>query len=227
MKKSKRKMLFLCGAALAAAAAVIGLRAMSERDDKAIYEYNDDEDDWKEDEVEEVTESDNIHADFEKEENENSENCGDYVFTIDGQPVSSEEYGMFIRLLRASGVELSDDDLLKRFIRQRAIDMEAKRRGICVTQEEIDEYNKARFDALAKDEAAREIVEKNVSNAGMTMEEYCKECGIIAEHEIISSKLKTTLEAIYNKRGISDMTAEEYYNGYIDGIASSMKINKA
>lgn len=224
MKKSKRKMLFLCGAALAAAAAVIGLRAMSERDDKAIYEYNDDEDDWKEDEEDKVTES---HVDSEKEENENNENDGDYVFTIDGQPVSSEEYGMFIQLMRASGVELSDDDLLKRFIRQRAIDMEAKHRGIGVTQEEIDEYNKARFDALSKDEAAREIVEKNVSNAGMTMEEYCKECGKIAEQEIISSKLKTTLEAIYNKRGISDMTAEEYYNGYIDGIASSMKINKA
>lgn len=223
MKKSRGKMLFLCGAALAAAA-VIGLRLMSEKDNEAIYEYNDDEDDFSEDESEKDNE--NTHVSPEDEEIQNDEYRGDYVFKIDGQPVSSEEYGMFIQLLRASGIELSDDELLKRFIRQRAIDMEAKRRGICVTQEEIDEFNKARFDALSKDKAAREIVEKNVSGAGMTMEEYCKECSKIAEQEIISSKLKTTLEAIYNKRGISDMTSEEYYNGYIDGIASSMKIDK-
>lgn len=223
MKKSRGKMLFLCGAALAAAA-VIGLRLMSEKDDETIYEYNDDEDDLSEDESE--NDNENTHVVSEEEENKNDGHGGDYVFKIDGQPVSSEEYGMFIQLLKASGIELSDDELLKRFIRQRAIDMEAKRRGICVTQEEIDEFNKARFDALAKDEAAREIVEKNVSGAGMTMEEYCKECSKIAEQEIISSKLKTTLEAIYNKRGISDMTSEEYYNGYIDGIASSMKIDK-
>ena len=223
MKKSRGKMLFLCGAALAAAA-VIGLRLMPEKENEAIYEYNDDEDDLSEDESE--NDNENTHLVSQEEENQNDELSGDYVFKIDGQPVSSEEYGMFIQLLKASGIELSDDELLKRFIRQRAIDMEAKRRGICVTQEEIDEFNKARFDALAKDEAAREIVEKNVSGAGMTMEEYCKECSKIAEQEIISSKLKTTLEAIYNKRGISDMTSEEYYNGYIDGIASSVKIDK-
>lgn len=223
MKKSRGKMLFLCGAALAAAA-VIGLRLMPEKENEAIYEYNDDEDDLSEDESE--NDNENTHLVSQEEENQNDELSGDYVFKIDGQSVSSEEYGMFIQLLKASGIELSDDELLKRFIRQRAIDMEAKRRGICVTQEEIDEFNKARFDALAKDEAAREIVEKNVSGAGMTMEEYCKECSKIAEQEIISSKLKTTLEAIYNKRGISDMTSEEYYNGYIDGIASSMKIDK-
>lgn len=130
--------------------------------------------------------------------------CGDKVpagtvATVNGAPISQEEldmnYNQFLQLYEFYGIDTSADDvklearnsMLDSMITQELLMQEAEKRGVAVTDEEVDTYLN---DMVASQYGGSMAdLEAAVEQAGMTME-YYKEA---QKEELALNKLRTDL----------------------------------
>ncbi len=154
---------------------------------------------------------------------------GNAAFSINGEAVPREDFDTYLTLMKQADPELEDSEIKDRYIRLCVTVQEAERRGLSASEDEIDELNAGRFALLEEDGEAYRIIKDYADSRGLTMDEYIEMSRTVSEQALITDKLKEAVEEEFlSSREAEDaeMTAEEYYDRYIDGLVSQADIEE-
>ena len=141
------------------------------------------------------------------------------AFTINGEPVLQEKWDTRVELDKRFYPDITDKEIMDKFVRERVIQQEAERRGITATDEEAYELMDITYAKLIDELVA--AIEEFADSLGLTMDEY-KQLSIDTYKEaVMGNKLHDELIA---EAADSDMLPENYYEDYIDNLVKTAKI---
>ena len=147
-----------------------------------------------------------------------TENTGNIVFTVNGEPVLQEKWDTYSSLRKESNPYITDDEIMDSYVRQMVTVQEAQKRGITASDAEIDALIESSFAVLEQDAAALAAVQDYVDKYGMTMDEYKEQSRETYEQAVLGDKLHAELDA----EAVSSGTLpENYYEDYIDNLVET------
>lgn len=152
------------------------------------------------------------------------------IANVNDKPISKDKFENYkISLSYASG-DFSDEEILDKLITQEVIMQEIERRGITVTEQEINTFNDERFALMEQDPSLYEITKDFVDGKGITMEEYKEESKEISRQALLANKLRDEMVVEYQDKSSDDKSApsqqdfQEYFNNYISDLKEEATI---
>lgn len=121
------------------------------------------------------------------------------------------------------GTKLSDEDIMKMLIREKAIASEAKKRGITVTEQEVKEFNDQRFDGMMQDPKMKQAMEDFLEGKQQTLEEYKEQSLAVSEAALIAMKLQ---EQLIKENQVKPEEATKFLNDTVETLVENAVIER-
>lgn len=121
------------------------------------------------------------------------------------------------------GTKLSDEDIMKMLIREKAIASEAKKRGITVTEQEVKEFNDQRFDGMMQDPKMKQAMEDFLEGKQQTLEEYKEQSLAVSEAALIAMKLQ---EQLIKENQVKPEEVTKFLNDTVETLIENAVIER-
>jgi hypothetical protein len=147
---------------------------------------------------------------------------------INGVSFSNKDFHR-TKMVRKSNLEFNrqqpDDDtkILKKFIKEKAVLLEADKQGIVVTRKEAEDYAKGARKAVSQSEEQKQSIDNIINALGLTEDEYWNEYSVDA-YLVLSKvgKLKRIVldEELARNKDATSQELSAYWNAYQEKLAN-------
>lgn len=141
------------------------------------------------------------------------------ALTINGQDYLLSGYNSYRMGLQQAQGDFTEQEILEKYIRKEVIQQEVERRGLTVSEEELNSYTEKQWQAYENVPEIKKLIDEYIEGAGITLAQHKESSKELYRRALLAEKLKDEILSERTQKFSGDSQSDgEYFDLFVENL---------